>query len=60
MPSELPEVLDSTNTVAGEVAGGVGDQEHVEGEGDLRLVGGCALQDSFHIFTCREREEYGS
>ena len=42
MPSELPEVLDSTNTVA--VAGGVGDQEHVEGEGDLRLVGGCALQ----------------
>ena len=41
----MPEVLDSTNTVAGEVAGGVGDQEHVEGEGDLQLVGGCALQD---------------
>ena len=45
MISELPEVLDSTNTVAGEVARGAGDQEHVEGEGDLRLVGGCALQD---------------
>ena len=29
-----------TNTVAGEVARGVGDQEHVEGEGELRLVVG--------------------
>ena len=38
--STLPEVLDSTNTVAGEVARGVGDREHVEGEGELRLVGG--------------------
>ena len=38
--SRLPEVLDSTNTVAGEVARGVGDQEHVEGEGELRLVVG--------------------
>ena len=38
--STLPEVLDSTNTVAGEVAQGVGDWEQVEGEGELRLVGG--------------------
>ena len=38
--STLPEVLDSTNTDAGEVARGAGDREHVEGEGELRLVGG--------------------
>ena len=38
--STLPEVLDSANTVAGDVARKVGDQEHVEGEGELRLVGG--------------------
>ena len=53
--STLPEVLDSANTVAGDVARGVGDQEHVEGEGELRLVGGSAGLVP-HLHLQRERE----